>query len=88
MTYLHSASPVFLVCCIVFKNYMSEINHLDLTINEEKELEELKFDLIEEAEQELNLATGFLSARVSPIKITVPLDIKSNSAPVSPSRVF
>ena len=66
---------------------MSKFNCLDLSINDENDLEDIKFDLLEENEQELDLAVGFFSARVSPIRITVPLDIRPNSATSSPSRV-
>ena len=65
---------------------MRKFDRLDLSLNDSKELEDLKSELFEEAEQELNVATGFRSARVSPIKLTVPLEIKSKSAPVSPSK--
>ena len=48
---------------------------LDITYNDEWEFEDIKSDLLEEFEQSLEVASGFLSARQSPVKVI--LDKKS-----------
>ena len=58
---------------------------LDITFNDEWEFEDLKSDLLEEFEQSLEAASGFLSARQSPVRFA--LDQRAYSAPSSPSRV-
>ena len=58
---------------------------LDVTYNDECDLEDIKSDLLEEFEQVLDRASGFLSARQSPVKVT--LDKKVYSAPSSPNKI-
>ena len=58
---------------------------LDITYNDEWEFEDIKSDLLEEFEQSLEAASGFFSARQSPVRFN--LDQRANSAPSSPSRV-
>ena len=58
---------------------------LGITFNDEWEFEDLKSDLLEEFEQSLEAASGFFSARQSPVRFN--LDQRANSAPSSPSRV-
>ena len=58
---------------------------LDITFNDKWEFEDLKSDLLEEFEQSLEVASGFLSARQSPVRFA--LDQRAYSAPSSPSRV-
>ena len=42
---------------------------LDITLDDECEIEDLKSDLLEEFEQSLEVASGFLSARQSPVRL-------------------
>ena len=58
---------------------------LDITFDDECEIEDLKSDLLEEFEQSLEVASGFLSARQSPVKVS--LDKKAYSAPSSPNKI-
>ena len=58
---------------------------LDITHDDECEFEDIKSDLLEEFEQGLDRASGFLSARQSPVKVT--LDNKAYSAPSSPNKI-
>ena len=60
---------------------------LDITHDDECEFEDIKFDLLEEFEQGLDRASGFLSARQSPDKDKVTLENRSYSAPSSPNRI-
>ena len=48
---------------------------LYITFDDECEFEDLKSDFLEEFEQGLDIASGFLSARQSPVKVI--LDKKS-----------
>ena len=59
----------------------------DVTNDDERDLDDIKFDLLEEQEQELDIASGFRSARHSPNRDTVTLDNRPHSAPSSPSRI-
>ena len=60
---------------------------LDVTYDDECDLEDIKSDLLEEFEQGLDRASGFLSARHSPDRDTVTLDNRPHSAPSSPNRI-
>ena len=60
---------------------------LDVTYDDECDLEDIKSDLLEEFEQGLDRASGFLSARNSPDRDKVSLDNRSHSAPSSPNRI-
>ena len=68
---------------------MSNVDNcrLDITHDDECDFEDIKSDLLEEFEQVLDRASGFLSARQSPVKDKVTLDNRAYSAPSSPNRI-
>ena len=60
---------------------------LDITHDDECDFEDIKSDLLEEFEQVLDRASGFLSARQSPAKDKVTLDRRAYSALSSPNKI-